>query len=264
MKRGSPSSTSSSAARNGATAGAIDGEWKAPATGSRIARLPSSPATSSARSKFSRSPASTICPGALSLATIRLAALRDLRGLVLVGPDQRDHRATVVGLGHQPAAQHDELERVLDREHARGGKRGELAERVAGGGAGLDVVLEPAPAGDRCAEDRGLLKAGALVDAREGILAYELEAALEQLGAALGDEVAHIGGLAPLAGEQDRGIGGQSHSPTPSRACAGKPGRTGDLPPSRGGGERAVGGAREQLRDTDGHLATSRASPGAT
>ena len=126
----------------------------------------------------------------------------DLRGLVLVGADQRDHRAAVVGLGHQAAAQDDELERVVDAQDARGGQRGELAERVAGGGGGGDVVRQSAPAGDRGAEDRGLLEAGALVHARERILAHQLEAALEQLGAALGDVLAHLRGLRSLSGKE--------------------------------------------------------------
>ena len=133
---------------------------------------------------------------------MRPAASAILRGLLRVGADERDHRAAVVGLGHQAAAQDDQLERVVDGQHARGGQGGELAERVAGGGGGAHVAGQRPPAGDRGAEDRGLLEAGALLDARERILADELGAALEQVGGTLRDEIAHLGGLAPLAGEQ--------------------------------------------------------------
>ena len=55
----------------------------------------------------------------------------DRRGLLFARADQREHRADVVGLGHQLAAQHDELQRVVALEHAGGGERGQLAERVA-------------------------------------------------------------------------------------------------------------------------------------
>ena len=66
-------------------------------------------------------------------------------------------------------------QRVVAVEHAGGGQRGELAERVAGGG-GTAVELERVPAGEAGAEDRGLGEAGALLDAREGVLADQLGA----------------------------------------------------------------------------------------
>ena len=84
-------------------------------------------------------------------------------------------------------------------------------------------------------------------------------AALEQLRAALRDVVAHLGGLAPLAGEQDRGVGGQCHSDTLARARA-ESGKNCDLPPSRGGGERVVGGALGDPDDDEERLARSPAS----
>src|SRR3712207_7823705 len=52
--------------------------------------------------------------------------------------------------------------------------------------------------------DGGLGEAGALLHAREGVLADELAAAREQLGRTVGDEVAHVGRVAALAGEEDR------------------------------------------------------------
>src|SRR3954469_3285975 len=67
---GSESSTSSSAARNGATAGSMAGEWNAPATSRRMTRVPRSCAAASVLSRASRLPDSTTWPGALSLATV--------------------------------------------------------------------------------------------------------------------------------------------------------------------------------------------------
>ena len=60
-----------------------------------------------------------------------------------VGADEREHRAVCVGLGHQAAAQDDELERVVAVEHAGGDERGQLAERVPGGGARLAGRARP-------------------------------------------------------------------------------------------------------------------------
>src|SRR3954471_12914614 len=70
VKAGSESSTSSSAARNGATAGSIAGEWNAPATSRRMTRVPRSCATASVLSSASSAPERTTWPGALSLATV--------------------------------------------------------------------------------------------------------------------------------------------------------------------------------------------------
>ncbi len=70
MKLSSRISTSSSAARNGATDGSISGEWNAPATSSRITRVPRSAAIRSVLSSASTSPERTTWPGALSLATV--------------------------------------------------------------------------------------------------------------------------------------------------------------------------------------------------
>ena len=69
-KAGSAISTSSSAARNGAAAGSIAGEWNAPATSRRMTRVLRSFATASVASSASTGPDKTIWPGALSLATV--------------------------------------------------------------------------------------------------------------------------------------------------------------------------------------------------
>src|SRR4051794_30319648 len=143
----------------------------------------------------------------------------DRAGVVGGAAEQREHRAAVVGLGHQAAAQDDEAQRVLDRQHARGGERAELAERVAGGHGGLDV--EHGPAGDARTEDGRLGEARALLHALEGILADQLDAALEQPGQLAGDVVAHVGGLGALAGEEQGDVRCRGHVPhrTPSERC---------------------------------------------
>ena len=165
---------------------------------------------------------------------VDLAREDDLAGRVVVGDgdaafggdlarvlerraDEREHRA-VARLAHQAAAQDDELERVFALEHARGGQRGQLAERVAG--AGARVQVERVPADDGRAEDGGLCEAGVLLHAGEGILADELSDLLEQLGCALGDQVAHFGGMAPLTREERRGFGCVAHTCTITHASS--------------------------------------------
>ena len=147
---------------------------------------------------------------------------RDLRGVLLGRADERQHRAAVAGVGHQRAAQHDEPQGVVAVEHAGGGERGQLAERVAGRGGGA-VEREGVPAGEAGAEDRGLGEAGRLAGARERILPDERDDALEQVGRARRDEVSHVRCLAALAGEQrDRGggVGDQAHTDNLSAAYA--------------------------------------------
>src|SRR5204863_301912 len=86
--------------------------------------------------------------------------------------------------------------------------------RTSVAGAGGGVEPQRVPAGQAGAEDGGLREAGGLARAREGILAHERDAALEQLGGAVRDEVAHVRCLAALAGEErdrGRGVGDQGH-----------------------------------------------------
>ncbi len=90
----------------------------------------------------------------------------------------------VVGLGHQLAAQHDEAQRVVALEHAGGGERGQLAERVAGGGARRRGRARPSRRGWRRRWRAG--RSGWTRSARgNGILAHERDAALEQVRGAL-------------------------------------------------------------------------------
>ena len=189
------------------------GEWKAPATSSGSARLPRSRAASSAFSSASRLPERTTWPGALSLATVTPAsaatASASWRSAPTSASIEPESSASAISLPRRTTR----FERVVALEHAGGGERGELAERVAGGGRGVEI--ERVPAGEAGAEDGGLLEAGRLAGAREGILTHERCAALEQLGRALRDEVSHVGCLAALAREKrDRGrrVDGQAHT----------------------------------------------------
>ncbi len=77
-QRGSCTGTASIAAASWSAAGFMSGEWNAPLTGSRIARLaPAALASSQACFTASTSPEITICPGALKFAgtTSRSAVL---------------------------------------------------------------------------------------------------------------------------------------------------------------------------------------------
>ena len=168
-------------------------------------------AISSVLSSASTLPERTTWPGALSLATVTPPASAISRASSSARADEREHRA-VAGLAHQAAAQDDELERVVALEDAGGDERGQLAERVAG--AGARVQVERVPADDGGAEDGGLCEAGVLLHAGEGILADELSDLLKQLGRALRDEVAHLGGMAPLAREERRGLCCVAHTCT--------------------------------------------------
>ena len=219
MKRGSPSSTSSSASRNGATAGAIEGEWKAPATGSRIARLPSSPASFSASSSRSRSPASTIWPGALSLATVMPGGLRDLARLGVVGADEGEHRAAVVGLGHQAAAQHDELERVVDRR-ARRRRRGRPSSPSEWPAATAGATSSPSPRQPAIEAQKmaGCWKRVLSSTRAKGSSPTSSSARSSSSWAALRDELAHVGRLAPLPREAAARFGLRGHRGTPLSA----------------------------------------------
>jgi hypothetical protein len=63
------------------------------------------------------------------------------------------------------------------------------------------------PASQAGAEDRRLREPSAFPDAREEVLADDLERGVEQLRAEALDGGPHVVGLAPLPGEQDRGVG---------------------------------------------------------
>src|SRR5881227_3002572 len=62
------------------------------------------------------------------------------------------------------------------------------------------------PAGKAGAEDRGLSELGAILGAREGILADHAGRGLEQVRSQLRHEAAHVRGLAPLTRKQNRRV----------------------------------------------------------
>ena len=214
MKRGSPSSTSSSAARNGATAGAIAGEWKAPATGRRMARLPRSPAISSARSKLALSPASTIWPGALSLATVSSAASAISAASAASAPTSAiiEPRSSASAIS-RPRSTTSSSASSTDRTSAAASTASSPSEWPAPalGCRSPASACQPAIEAQKMA---GCWKRGALVHASEGVLADERGDALEQLRGSLGHEVAHLGRLRPLPRKQDGGAHGGHPCPS--------------------------------------------------
>ena len=159
--------SSSTSARKGSTAGSMSGEWKAPATGRRLARTSRS---ASARLGLVESAAA---PGE-----------HQLVGRVVVGHGQlrwpaatswigaRSPRARTAsippspvvlgGLLHQPPARGHETQAVVGASGSGGHERADLAERVAGHQAGLGAIAQLLPAGEGRAEDRGLRPARAL------------------------------------------------------------------------------------------------------
>ena len=121
---------------------------------SALARRPPRP-----RRARRAAPDRTTWPGALSLATVTPACLGDR--LARPRASRRRGRASsrCVGLGHQAAAQDDELERVVARR-ARRRRRARRARRASGRRPAHGCRSERVPAGDRGAEDRGLCEAG--------------------------------------------------------------------------------------------------------
>ncbi len=140
--------------------------------------------------------------------------------LRLIGGTATEHgdHAAVAGLLpsliHQPPAQRHQLEAGALVQRARRDQRGQLAQRVAGHVVPVRAT-QGVPSGEAGAEDRGLGEVGPVGGADERILADDLDRSFEQLRSRPLHVVAHLGGLAPLPGEQDRG--GRAHpvQPTP-------------------------------------------------
>ena len=107
------------------------GEWNAPATSSGSARLPRSRAASSAICELLARAGEDDLAGRVVVGDGDAGGLGDRLGVLLVGADEREHRAGVVGLGHQLAAQDDELQRVL-AARARRRRRARPARRASG------------------------------------------------------------------------------------------------------------------------------------
>ena len=226
VTRGSRKSIAASAASSSGRAAAITGEWNAPVTGSATARRPCSRAAAAAASNAPLGARQHDLVGRVVVRDREAGGLGD-RSRVLGGAlaEQREHRAVARALArllHQPPARRDEPQPVLGAQRLGGDQRGDLAERVAGvRGAGHAGVAQPLEADDARAVDRRLRVARAVVDARERIVADDLASEREQVGTRRRDVVAHLGGLASLAGEQEGGGLGASLTAVP------------ELPPAR-------------------------------
>jgi hypothetical protein len=116
--------------------------------------------------------------------------------------------------GHVVAAQDDEAQRIVVRKGARGGQRGELAERMTRQRDGIDVVAQTCPHRERGTQDGRLGEACGLLDARERILADELAGRVEQIRTNRGHQGSHVRCLAALSGEQDSSLAEIEHSHT--------------------------------------------------
>ena len=205
---GSRNVTSASARSNSGTAAAIIDEWKAPVTSSSIARKPSALAASIPAGMLALAPDRTICIGELSLATVSddasaiswawSAAPAPITATIEPSTGLQPR------LVHQLAAERDQGQRVTLVDRARGDKRSELAERVAGHQFS-DGRADRRPAGETRAEDRGLSEVGAVVGPRERVLADLVDRRLQQVRALPRDQFAHLRRLASLTREQDRG-----------------------------------------------------------
>ncbi len=116
------------------------------------------------------------------------------------------------GLLHEVTAARGEAQAVGVIESAGGSEGRELAQRVARGG-GWARAAELLPAGEGRAVDGGLGVAGSVGDVLEGVGADELDRELEEVGAVLGDCVAHAFLVASLPREEQRCVGGLAHLP---------------------------------------------------
>src|SRR6266540_664817 len=107
------------------------------------------------------------------------------------------------GLLHEASARCDEPKAVLRADRTGRHERGDLAERMAGHDAGLDVEL--LRAGEGGAVDGRLCPAGAVRGALEHVRADLLESELDQVRPRTLDGVAHVSGLASLPRKEQRG-----------------------------------------------------------
>ena len=140
---------------------------------------------------------------------------------------------------HELAAACGEAQAVRVVECAGGGECCELAQRVARRGGGMRTA-ELLPAGEGRAVDGGLGEAGSVRDMLEGVGADELDRKVEEVGAILGDGVAHALFVASLAREEQRCVGELAHLPIVVQDCVGE--RLGARTPRSAGYARRVGG----------------------
>ena len=245
-RRGSAASrisTSSSAARNGATAGSIAGEWNAPATSSGIARRPCSRGDLlGARRARRASPERTTWPGALSLATVTPAASAIAARVLDRAADAGRASSRRVGLGHQAAAQDDELERVVARRaRRRRPARPSSPSEWPAADAGLErrSASQPAIEAQKIA---GCAKRVLSSTRGERVLADELDAALEQVGRARATRSRMSGVWLPWPGNSRAMSVRVVIERHPESLCRASPSLGALAPPGQGGYARRGGG----------------------
>ena len=218
--RGVENVVSWSAALNSGTAAAIIGEWKAPVDVELHRAQAELPGPVDRGRDLGAGARQDDLQRRVVVGHGELRRLGDVGGVLGgAGAEHRDHRAVAGGAGgvrvraggqarlvHEPAAQRDELQALALVQGAGGDERAQLAERVPGHHL-PERGAERRPAREAGAEDRRLGVVGAVVDAREGVLADDLGGERQQVGADARDEVAHLARLAPLTGEQDRAGG---------------------------------------------------------
>ena len=223
----SAKSVAARAARSRSAAGAMNGVWKAPPTGSgSTLRAPRSLASAVASAMAAGSPAITTWPAPLLLATHTspVAASQAARDGVVVGAEHRGHRpGSGVGGGlHGGAALGDEAHAVLEAQRADRGEGAVLAEAVAGGAGtahaepGDGVVHDEAQdVGGELRVLRALELLGVGVEEQRGDVAT---AGLggggdDRPGRVVGPGAAHAGLLGPLAGEREGEHQGSDRAP---------------------------------------------------
>ena len=163
----------------------MSGEWKAPATGRRLAcTLRSASADSASWRRCGAREHQLV--GRVVVGHGKSGGLGHLadRGAVPAGA-HGDHSAVAGlfrGFLHEPPAGGHEAQAVVGRNGAGGHEGADLAERVSGHQIGLYAVAQLLPAGEGRTEDRGLRPAGAVRGALEYIRAGLVEHLLEQVG----------------------------------------------------------------------------------
>ena len=141
---GSATGVASSAARRRSAAGSMSGEWKAPVTSRRRARAPaSSRATSSASSSASTAPRARAgrgrCrwrPRGPGARRARARSRPSPPSIATMPPALRSPASAIAA-----ARSSTRRDGVLELQRAGGDQRGVLAERVAGGGARLGLLV---------------------------------------------------------------------------------------------------------------------------
>ena len=179
-------------------------------------------------------PASTIWPGALSLATVRPAASAILAASSASAPTSAiiEPRSSASAIRLPRSTTSSSASSTVSTPAAASAASSPSEWPAAASGA-MSAASPRQPAID-AQKIAGCWKRVLSSTRANGILADQLEAALEQLRAALRDEVAHLGGLAALAGEQQRQVRARTHANTLIAARREILGRAAAYPPAGG------------------------------